>query len=281
MLSVDYKLELTDVEDNMRVVDDVTSPLYVTLSGQGAALWRENRKNRVINVSARHFTLLPSGVSVMRSSLLRDSLSAFLPATLSIREMHPDTIRFSSIEVVSRRLPVKFDGELTDDGRYSAENIIIDPEYINVSIPKSQVYSVPYIPTEYAHIDIKSDSSYATLRLALPDGVESDVEEVRVSIVSSQYTEKSVTIPVAGLNVPSGMIFRAFPSRVKVMFLVSLNDFESIGADDFTVAVDLNDVNSGSDKVEPVLINSPVGVRNVRIQPGVLNYMLEKDSSAQ
>lgn len=274
-MNVDYRIELTGIGDDMRVVTPVSSPVRVTISGQGAALWAERRKDRVIYVGADKFTASLSGNHVMSSSMLRDSLSVMLPSSLSIGDIHPDTIRFSSVKVKNVILPVKYAGEITDDDRYSAERIYISPERVKATVDLNVADTVFYVYTEPAKIDVHSDTTEVRLKLAPGIGVVVGEDAVTVGVVASQYTEKSIEIPVSVRNMPSDVMLRVFPSKVKVMFLVSLSDFDNVEAGDFRVVVDYNDVDKSTDRVEPVLADSPMGVRNVKIQPQVLNYLLE------
>lgn len=275
LMNVDYRIELTGIDDDIRVVTPVTSPVRVTISGQGAALWAERRKDRVINVNADRFACSSSGRHVMSSQMLRDSLSVMLPSSLTIGDIHPDTIRFSSVKVKNVTLPVKFAGGITDDDRYSAERIYISPERVMASVDVDVADTVFYVYTEPAVIDVHSDTTEVRLKLMPGPGVVVGEDAVTVGVVSSQYTEKSVEVPVSVRNMPAGMMLRVFPSKVKVMFLVSLTDFDNVKARDFRVAVDYRSIDKSTDRVEPVLVDSPMGVRNVKIQPQVLNYLLE------
>ena len=276
LMGVDYGIELTGIDENVRVVSPVTSPLHVTVSGQGAALLKERRKERVIKVPADKFTMSEPGVYTMPSSVMRDSLSLMLPSSLAIGEIRPDTIRYSSVKVKNINLPIKFGGEIIDDGRYSAERIYIKPDRVSASVEISVADSISYVLTESSNISVRSDTTEVSLKLVPARGVYiCDNSTVTVGVVASQYTEKSVELPVSVRNMPPDVILRVFPSKVKIMFLVSLSDFDNVNADDFKVVVDYNDVDTSIDRVEPVLADSPMGVRNVKIQPQVLNYLLE------
>ena len=278
MMSVDCRIELRDVGDDVRVVSPVSSPLHVTVSGQGAALWAERRKDRVIRVPADNFAVSAAGVHTLASSALRDSLSSMLPSSLTVGEIRPDTIRFSSVRVKNVTLPVRFGGGITDDERYSAERIYIRPDRISASVDVRVADSISYVLTEFAQIDVHSDTTEISLKLAPSEGVFVSEDMVTVGVVASQYTEKSVELPVFVRNKPADILLRVFPSKVKVSFLVSLSDFDNVDSEDFRVVVDYDNIDVSTDRVEPVLANSPMGVRNVKIQPQVLNYLLENNT---
>ena len=51
------------------------------------------------------------------------------------------------------------------------------------------------------------------------------------------YTEKTVEVPLHGINFPADKALRAFPSKVQITFQVGLKRFRSIKADDFVINV--------------------------------------------
>ena len=51
------------------------------------------------------------------------------------------------------------------------------------------------------------------------------------------YAEKSVEVPIRGINYPPDKVLRTFPSKVQVTFQVGLSHFKSITSEDFFIGV--------------------------------------------
>ena len=104
-------------------------------------------------------------------------------------------------------------------------------------------------------------------------------DEVNYSVTASQMTEKTVEVPVSGLNLPYGTVLRTFPPEVKVQFQVSLADFDAVEAQDFMVALDYRSLESSGYKAEVSVVSSPENVTKVRVTPELVEYLVENHSA--
>lgn len=272
-----YRVELTGLGDDVRVLSPVTSPVRVSMHGAGSALWRERRKERVITVPFDKFQTSSTGNSVLLSSELKQYLSDMLPYSILVDEIYPDTILCSAGRERKLRLPVRLEGQFSDGDRYIVDSLIICPDSVTVGVIGALADTLKYISTE--SLSLEADAAHAEFELNLEPqaGVYLYDKTVSLSVIASQYTEKSVNVPVVGINVPSGIMFRSFPARVRIMFLVRLSDFDTVGEDDFRVSVDCSRLDGSEERVEPTVTVMPDNVRNVRLQPATIEYMLEKD----
>ena len=63
------------------------------------------------------------------------------------------------------------------------------------------------------------------------------------------YTEKTVEVPLHGVNFPADKALRTFPSKVQITFQVGLKRFRSIKASDFIINISYEELlKLGSDK---------------------------------
>jgi hypothetical protein len=91
------------------------------------------------------------------------------------------------------------------------------------------------------------------------------------------YSEKTVEVPVVGINFPEDKVLRTFPSKVNVSFQIGLSQFKHVTAEDFAVVVDYELLDEeGGDKCKPVLMRSPANVNYVRITPKEIDYIIEQ-----
>ena len=94
------------------------------------------------------------------------------------------------------------------------------------------------------------------------------------------YTEKTVEVPLRGVNFPADKILRAFPSKVQVTFQIGLSRFRQIDADDFHILVSYEELlHLGSDKYTVKLKNMPKGVSHVRFNPEQVDFLIEQVAS--
>ena len=97
-----------------------------------------------------------------------------------------------------------------------------------------------------------------------------------MTIIAQQYTEKSLEVPVTGINFPDNLTLKAFPSKAVVSVWVKMSEYDRVNASDFQVVVDYNDI-AGRDGSKATLriFSQPANVRNVRLQTRTVDYLME------
>lgn len=275
-----YSVELTGVDKGIRVTRPIASPVYVTVSGSGMAMMKEYHRKRVLNVDAAAFVSAGGSSFVASSTILVDSLSSILPANLTIKRVLPDSLRYESIRVTDVRLPVLFGGTFDDSDRYSVDGISFTPDSVTVNVPEGSVLQYSCVVTDASSIKVDAVLMGGTIKLVPPgeNALLAD-DEVNYSVTASQMTEKTVEVPVSGLNLPYGTVLRTFPPKVKVQFQVSLADFDAVDAQDFMVALDYRSLESSGYKAEVSVVSSPENVTKVRVTPELVEYLVENHSA--
>lgn len=275
--SISYPVELTGLDENMRLTHDVSSPLRITVSGPGTAIWSASRKRKTIMLNAAGFASSTPNMYAKASSELVDSMASLLPASLTIKSIYPDSLRFGCIEEVRVKLPVRFTGEASGGDRYIIDRLECIPDSVTLGVPAGKDTLYGQILTESVDIQATSEVNEVEAGLVLPADVRLlDNDFVRVVSYSSRVTEKSLDVPVEGVNFPDGLLLKTFPSKVRVSFRVRLADFDSAGPEDFRVAVDYSTLNTSDAKAEVIVINQPADVENVRVSPMLVEYLVEK-----
>lgn len=131
--------------------------------------------------------------------------------------------------------------------------------------------------------DVKLEDISDTLRQQVPLRIQKGVKFVPSSIEMMLpvdiYTEKTVEVPLRGVNFPADKVLRAFPSKVQVTFQVGLSHFRQINADDFHIYVSYEELlRLGSDKYTVKIKNLPKGVSQVRFNPAQVDFLIEQVS---
>ena len=111
-------------------------------------------------------------------------------------------------------------------------------------------------------------------------GVKFVPSSVEATFPVDIYTEKTVEVPLHGINFPADKALRAFPSKVQITFQVGLKRFRSIKADDFVINVSYEELlKLGSDKYTVKLKSFPNGINQIRIVPEQVDFLIEQVSS--
>ena len=94
-------------------------------------------------------------------------------------------------------------------------------------------------------------------------------------------TEKTVEVPIIGLNFPGDKVLRTFPSKARVTFRVGSSQFSRYTADNFVLAATYEELlQNPFIKYRLHLKSLPEGVSNVRIVPQEVDYLIEQTDSS-
>ena len=270
-------VQVSDVPDNIRITTPVARQITVSLSGKGSALRKSGRRGsrHLLSISNSEFTLSQGHASV--STLrLRDSIKALVPQSVVIKSISPDSLVYQYAMQRSVMLPVEFDGTTGSQDQFFLERIEFSPDSVKAHILVSDTSVVRAIATA-GSITLSSDTTVRTVSLKPVPGVVFSADEVRMTLIAQQYTEKSLEIPVTGINFPENLLLKTFPSKAVVTFWVKMSEYDKVTENDFQVIVDYNDiVGSDASKVRPRIFSQPANVRNVRMQTRTVDYLMEK-----
>lgn len=280
-MSQDYETVMkipvqVNVPDNVRVTVPASSQISVALSGKGSALKKSGRRGgrQSIHVNGSGFSM-SQGRASLSTLKLRDSIVALLPASVMIRSIEPDSLVFRYVQQRSVMLPVEFSGVVESQDQFYMEYVDFQPDSVKAGILLSDTNTY-HVLADVGSITISSDTAVSTVSLKPIPNVLLSTDKVQMTIVSQQYTEKSLEIPVTGVNFPPQVFLKSFPSKAVITVWVKMSEYDKVDASDFQVVVDYEDI-AGSDgsKAPLHLFSQPANVRNVRLQTRTVEYLME------
>jgi hypothetical protein len=270
-------VQVTGIPNDVRVTMPAESQISVSLSGKGSALRKSGRRGgkHALQVHSSTFNML-QGHASLSTQRLRDSVSTLLPANVSIRDIEPDSLVFQYALQHSVMLPVTFDGTTESQDQFFLERIEFQPESIEAKVLLSDTVAHRVL-ADIGNISLSSDTTVMTVPVKPVPGVLLSTSEVRMTVIAQQYTEKSIEVPITGVNFPEYLSLKSFPSKAVVLVWVKMSEYDKVSAKDFQVVVDYNDV-AGRDGSKAVLriFSQPANVRNVRLQTRTVDYLMER-----
>lgn len=270
-------VQLSDVPDDIRVTMPPVRHITVSLSGKGSALRKSGRRgsHHVLYVSNSAFNMVQGHASLSTLGL-RDSITALLPSSVTIRSVSPDSLVYQYALQHGVMLPVEFGGSIESQDQFFLERIEFNPDSILAKVLLSDTASHRAV-VDAGQIVISSDTITHTVPIKRESGVIYSQDDVLMTVLSQQYTEKSLEIPIAGVNFPDFVTLKAFPSKAVVTFWVKMSEYDRVTASDFHVVVDYNDIaGSEASKARLRIFSQPANVRNVRLQTRTVDYLMER-----
>ena len=270
-------VNLIDVPDNVRVTMPPVKYINVSLSGKGSALRKSGRRGgrHILSISSDAFNMT-QGRASFSTLRLRDSIISLLPVSVTIKSISPDSLVYLYSMQRSVMLPVEFNGTTESQDQFFLERIEFNPDSVSAMVLLSDT-TVHHAVVEAGTVVLSADTVIRTMPLKRLPGVIFSADEVEMRVVSQQYTEKSLEVPITGVNFPDYLSLKSFPSKAVVTVWVKMSEYDKVTASDFQVVVDYNDI-AGSDasKVRVRIFTQPANVRNVRLQTRTVDYLMEK-----
>ena len=284
VLNDDYETEYTvslrmkDVPDNVVLTSELPSNMKITLKDRGTVLVNYSWGQGLLPLTLDFTEYSDKGNQVRIPSMsLAKKISAQLSQSTKLVAIKPDTLEFIYTKGAAKTVPVKLCGTITPERQYYVSDTIFSPDSVRVYAPKAILDTITAAYTKTVDFEGVSDTVRKRVSIAPVKGARFIPDYSDLTLKVDVYAEKTVDVPVVGVNFPHDKVLRTFPSKVKVTFQIGLSRFMEVGADDFQVVVDYNDLqNEGGDKCRLQLKEMPKGVNHVRVNPKDMDYIIEQ-----
>ena len=282
---IDHPIVYSNFPDDKVLVHKLPSRISLEVEGEGYAILRHNwdiSKNPVKLVFNQIYRdKFPQEDNVLISvpvSQIKTIVDNQLN-DLRVLTIKPDSLNFHFSSSITKRVPVQADIKLDLEKQFMIRNwIIIQPDSVDLSGPTAIVDTVNSILTTDLKFKKLDHSVKKNLGLIIPhDLLSTSVKRVTVEIPVEQYTEKSLSVPIEGINVPDSVHMKTFPAHANITFRVVISAFDLIQTQDFRIGADYLEISDASPvKIKPRILMAPGLIENIRINPELVDYLLEQ-----
>jgi YbbR domain-containing protein len=281
-LKIKVGINYVGIPNNVRFDSELPSSLSLVFKDEGKELWSYFGNDEFDSIQIDLSSAFDgSGVLDMPIDYVLTRINTRLAQSTQIVDAQPSSIHAEYSVLHKKTVPFVLRDEIRLAHQYVlSDSIMVNPSNVTVYAEQSVLDTITEIILEVPNTEIsksgkmslKPSSMYESLSL------QPAVADILVNVEIA--TEKSVSILVNAINLPENISFRAFPNEVKITFLVGISRFNSVNADDFSVAVDYNNLllDNRDGNVRLSLLRVPPFVYNTRIYPSDIEYiLLEED----
>jgi YbbR domain-containing protein len=211
------------------------------------------------------------------SSALSKRVTGQLSQSTKLLAIKPDTLELIYTRGEGKKVPVCLRGEVEAERQYYISERIFSPDSVMVYAPQEILDTITAAYTEALYVEEISDTTRHRAGIMPVKGARFTPSYSDITFMVDMYSEKTVEVPVQGVNFPEDKLLRTFPSKVQVTFQIGLRQFKTVNAEDFTVVVDYQTLEKEkSEKCKPVLLKSPANVNLIRVAPAEIDYIIEQ-----
>lgn len=284
VLNDDYETELSiplrmkNVPENVVLTSELPKELRIGVKDRGTVLVNYLLGQTLYPVTIDFTDYQDKGTQVrILSNTLQKRIASQLNQSTKLSTIKPDTLELIYTRGEGKKIPVKLRGEVSADRPYYLSEVIYSPDSVMVYAPKEILDTITSAFTESLYIEQIADTTRQRVELMPVKGAKFTPSYCDLTFLVDMYSEKTVEVPVQGVNFPKDKQLRTFPSKVKVKFQIGLSYFNSVTADDFVVVVDYNQLHKNeSDKCPLVLMQSPTNIHQIQLNPQEIDYLIEQ-----
>ncbi len=279
-VELDIPLKLTEVPSDVVITAGLPSHLTATVRDKGTVLTRYlyGVDQTPVLVDYRDYDKgMASGSVTVDLSDIQDKIQSQLFSSTRMLSFRPDTLEYFFNRGARKKIPVRMAGILETSPEYYLRKISFYPDSVEVLAPYSILDTISEIRVVPFHLTDLEENREIRRSLQHMRGAKFIPAQVSMTVEVDMYTEKTVEVPVLGVNFPPTKGLRTFPSTVDVTFRVGMSRFKELSGDDFVLAVNYEELmKENPTKIKLRITSLPEGVSNVRIEPTEVDYLIEQ-----
>lgn len=207
------------------------------------------------------------------SQYVAEKVAELIGISTSEITMNDEKVYFTMDELKSKVVPIAFRSDIKMQRQYGLYGIpTIDPASVTIYGPEEIIDTVKAVRTEMVSKVNVSEGFSESVGLDMLDGrIRSNTKEVRVTVQVEKYTEMDVEVPI---KTTDSIKLRFFPETMSVKCLVAMRDYASITPDDFSVAVDRQQLKAMQPLLDVQLSTWPNTVQILSTRPDKVEYLI-------
>lgn len=287
-LNNDYEAEfsipvrLKGVPNNIVITSEPSSELRVKVKDRGTVLlnYMLGKSFFPVNLDFSDYSGRDDNHVRIYSSEFEKKVMSQLNVSTRLISVKPDTLEYIYSTGKSKLIPVKMQGKVTAGRQYYISDTIYSPDSVLVYAPANILDTITTAYTRKVDLNDIVDTLTYHVSLVGVKGAKFIPGAIDLTLPVDIYTEKTVEVPLYGVNFPADKVLRTFPSKVQITFQIGLGRFHKIDADNFVINVSYEELlKLGSDKYTVKLKSVPRGVSHIRIVPEKVDFLIEQISS--
>lgn len=212
------------------------------------------------------------------SEQLREINRSFI-STQRVISVTPDTLYFDFSSRSVKKVPVTLLYKIKFKSGFGiSDSIEISPRYVTVTGPIEDIANIKTWDTDT--LALREVNATVNTRIVLKqpsNNITLYPSMVEVKVPVSEFTEKAFDIPVTIINDDKNTDVKLLPSKVRVTYLISLNDYAEVTRDDFKAVIDLNDWRQKKYNQLPVVLKEcPAFCEILRIEPQMVDFIIDE-----
>lgn len=264
------------------VVSEMPHSLRLLISGHGFTILKHKFYSRLspLKVDVGGSSITPADTTnklfFVLTRRFRDKLASQIGEDLQVISIQPDTISFILDDIVSKNVRVTPSLKLDFKKQYMLKGMAKSiPDSVLVFGPRFIMDTIKTIYTEAIEKTKVNDTVFKQADLLPIRTLQYNIENVEVVAPVEKFTEKTLSVPIEAVNLPSNLILKTFPGYITISTMVAVSDYTKLSSDQFRAIVDYNEIGNQR-KLKVSLLKAPDYIVNTKFIPKTVEFLIEK-----
>lgn len=283
-VQLEFPVRYTNFPPEKVIVSDVPQQLSLRINGHGFTIIKHKFYSGLsplrLDVSSAGITPIDTGSQLyyVLTRRFRERLASQIGEDLQVISVQPDTLYFVLDDIVSKNIKVKPQLNLSFRKQFMQKGQAVSiPDSVKVFGPRVIMDTLRWISTDIVKKSKVNDTIRKQVSLIPIKTLQYNQDNVDLVVAVEKFTEKTFSIPIEAINLPSDFILKTFPGFVTVSTMVSVNDYNKLNPDLFRAVVDYKEISTNSsNKLKVTLEKVPDFIVNTKFLPKNVEFIIEK-----
>lgn len=280
--TVNFNVEYTNIPADKLLQSSPNSKLDFVIKAPGFSLLRYNIKSPSVQLNLET-VLKQKGKFFLLPNNQISNLNKQLPSDVEVVNVVKDTLFIELGINISKKIPVVSNVDVKFKLGYNyLEKLRVTPDSVVIIGPEKYLDTISKINT----VSLKLAEVYETIdqdiELLIPNNnkhITISNEKVRIFGEVDKFTEGILNIPVTIINEPeNGDKLNPFPKEIKIIYTVSLSNFNKVNANSVSVIFDYMEYKNDSliQYLSPVIQQKSEYIHSLKIVPSKVEFLIQK-----
>ena len=212
VLNDDYETELSmqlklkNVPENVVLTSELPNELKIGVQDKGTVLINYLLGKSLYPVTIDFEEYQDKGNQIrFLSSALSKRVTGQLSQSTKLLAIKPDTLELIYTRGEGKKVPVCLRGEVEAERQYYISERIFSPDSVMVYAPQEILDTITAAYTETLHVEEISDTTRHRAGIMPVKGARFTPSYSDITFMVDMYSEKTVEVPVQGVNFPEGI----------------------------------------------------------------------------
>ena len=195
-----------------------------------------------------------------------------------LNQINPVSLEFEYSNLDEKMVPIlpKIEFNLRP-GFLIDKPILSSPDSILIRGPKILLDSISNIETQFFSYDDIFEPFSKMVKLKKNPKIQMPVNEVKINLSVSRYSEKVFILPIEVINLPKNLRVKLFPPKAKIKVTLPISILTTVKDSDFTLVVDYNEIIY--DQAKELQLNikkQPPAIKQIILEPKKVNFLIRR-----